>query len=336
MLPDTIDDLFRQQLDGHATPPAPDLWARLQLPAAETDPVDATFQTGLGSHATPPRRALWERLEDEHLRPQPRRRRVVAWWQLSAAAVLLLGLLLGGGLLWRNGYLGTSGGGLAQSGSAGAQRTTGQATAVKSTKNTFTQPQPLAQTPELAVTTAPRLTTAENAQKNVVIQATAPQHSTSSTPIATTTRPPRPATVAQATGSHHTQRQQPDAATGSLASREGQPTPSDLPQPTQLPAPTTARPSDAPALAAVSAAAAEVIEVEVRRGTARPAPAAEAVVADATPARQRGLRLGRLLRQADHLVHGEPVSLAEATGLPETMTVQARLGGRLISKTIQL
>jgi hypothetical protein len=43
-----------------------------------------------------------------------------------------------------------------------------------------------------------------------------------------------------------------------------------------------------------------------------------------------------LLRQADHLVHGEAVSLADATGLPETVTVQARLGGRLVSRTIQL
>jgi hypothetical protein len=59
------------------------------------------------------------------------------------------------------------------------------------------------------------------------------------------------------------------------------------------------------------------------------------VAADAAPvpARRRGLRLGGLLRQADRLVHGE---LAEATGLPETVTLQARLGGRLVSKTIQL
>jgi hypothetical protein len=45
------------------------------------------------------------------------------------------------------------------------------------------------------------------------------------------------------------------------------------------------------------------------------------------------LRLGGLLRQADRLVHGE---LAEATGLPESVTLQARLGGRVVSKTIQL
>jgi hypothetical protein len=88
---------------------------------------------------------------------------------------------------------------------------------------------------------------------------------------------------------------------------------------------------------AASAATPEIIEVEVRRGAARPeaTPVAVAVVAAAAPApaRRRGLRLGGLLRQADHLVHGE---LAEATGLPETVTLQAHLGGRLVSKTIQL
>jgi len=76
----------------------------------------------------------------------------------------------------------------------------------------------------------------------------------------------------------------------------------------------------------------------VRRGAARPEAAPVVAVAVATdaapaPARRRGLRLGGLLRKADHLVHGE---LAEATGLPETVTLQAHLGGRLVSKTIQL
>jgi hypothetical protein len=98
--------------------------------------------------------------------------------------------------------------------------------------------------------------------------------------------------------------------------------------------------TNAPALAVAAPAAApvttpEIIEVEVRRGGARPTPAVVAV-ADAAPvatARRRGLRLGGLLRQADRLVHGE---LAEATSLPESVTLQARLGGRVVSKTIQL
>ena len=84
-----IDDLFRSQLDGHATPPGNDLWARLQAgpadaPAsAEATPpvaperVDLLFQQKLKTHATPPPREIWERLEDEHLRP--RKRRAAAW-----------------------------------------------------------------------------------------------------------------------------------------------------------------------------------------------------------------------------------------------------------------
>nr|GFD20637.1 hypothetical protein [Tanacetum cinerariifolium] len=125
MLPDNIDDLFRQKLDGHATPPAPDLWARLSLPAAPaTDPVDATFQEGLRAHATPPRRELWERLEDEHLRPQSRRRRVVAWWQLSAAAVLLL--MLVGGALWSGSWRQATTGGAVASRSGRTTRPAGQ------------------------------------------------------------------------------------------------------------------------------------------------------------------------------------------------------------------
>lgn len=82
----------------------------------------------------------------------------------------------------------------------------------------------------------------------------------------------------------------------------------------------------------------EIIEVEVRRGAAPTSPTPAPIVAAAEPAstRRPRLRLGGLLRQADHLVHGEPVSLAEATGLAETVTVQARFGGRTLSKTIQL
>lgn len=76
MPPDSIDDLFRQQLGGHATPPGDELQRRLDALAAD-EHLDAQFRTGLAAHATPPRRELWERLEDEHLHPQPRRGRVV-------------------------------------------------------------------------------------------------------------------------------------------------------------------------------------------------------------------------------------------------------------------
>ncbi|RZK61347.1 MAG: hypothetical protein EOO59_05315, partial [Hymenobacter sp.] len=179
MLPEDIDDLFRQQLNGHATPPAPDLWARLQLPAADTDPIDATFQTGLRGHATPPRRALWERLEDEHLRPQPRRRRAAAWWQLSAAAMLLL-LLAGGGLLWRGGSQRAGSGAVARLGSRPATR---QPIEILSPAI----PNQLKTTNQAGKATAVAAPAAEKKQEIFATQATTPHASPSSSPMATTT-----------------------------------------------------------------------------------------------------------------------------------------------------
>jgi hypothetical protein len=344
MLPDNIDDLFRQQLDGHTTPPAPDLWARLALPQADADPVDATFQEGLRAHATPPRHELWERLEDEHLRPQPRRRRVVAWWQLSAAAVLLL--LLAGGALWSGSWRQASTGGQVASrgNGAGAAHTANRpASELPAAGATSSRPQAAvtAQSQDVASTSP------AGSKKNQEIsstQATAPRPSTSSTPIASTTRPRRAATAPKGSEGYQTNHSQPDVATSNLAKLGGRKTLAGqsltpLSQPTD-PAVTPPAPAhEAPILAlapAAPAATPEIIEVEVRRGAAHPeATPVVAVAADAAPApaQRRGLRLGGLLRKADHLVHGE---LAEATGLPETVTLQAHLGGRLVSKTIQL
>ena len=116
--------------------------------------------------------------------------------------------------------------------------------------------------------------------------------------------------------------------------------------PATVVAPATRDKTEGPTLAlALSPAKADasfdVIEVDVRRGpeTSRSAaPAAPVVVAEVAPGspRRPRLRLGGLLRQANHLVHGEGLNLAEATGLSESVTVQARLGGRTLSKTIQL
>jgi hypothetical protein len=319
-----IDDLFRQKLDGHASPPSDDLWARLELPGAatepEAEPLDTLFRAGLHGHATPPRRELWERLEDEHLRPQPRRR-VAAWRRYSAAAVLLLLLLAGGAGLWRG---------------AVGPKANNVATTRPATKPPLPAhaapaiPRDLAPAAHTATTAAPQAdqtlaraaTTSKKNQQFFSTQATAPQVATSSTPMATTTQPRRAATAGRAAGSH---RQRPDAAAAQLATT-GKRRPAGQPQPT--PAPTLA----------VATPAADIIEVEVRRGPAPAlvAPPALVAAADAAPTRRPRLRLGGLLRQADRLVHGESVNLAEATDLPETVTVQARLGGRLLSKTIQL
>ena len=82
----------------------------------------------------------------------------------------------------------------------------------------------------------------------------------------------------------------------------------------------------------------ELITVDVRNG-GEPAARSNRVISLAwareEPEGRR--RLGsRLLQQAGHLVRGERVSLAEATGLPENVTVRATIGGRILTKSIQL
>jgi hypothetical protein len=79
-----------------------------------------------------------------------------------------------------------------------------------------------------------------------------------------------------------------------------------------------------------------VITVDVRNGAdpeARPATAIRTALAEAAAERRLG---GRLLRQAGHLVRGERISLAEIAGLPETVTVEATVAGRKLTKSIQL
>jgi hypothetical protein len=344
MASNDLDDLFRQQLGGHATPPGDDLQRRL-AELAEAERLDNLFRAGLGSHASQPSRAVWERLEDEHLHPQPRRR-AAAWWQYSAAAVLLLMLLAGGAGLWR--------------GQPGPRsRPVATATAHPGLAAPATVAQPAAPSGQTLASTTPTTQVSDNKviatnsttdskknQKNIFHQATASALSPSSNPIATTTRPRRAAPAPRVAGSSQNPTRRPDAAAGQLATTGGRNTPASQPFVTSQQSPATigapaAGGNAALAVAAFTAATAPagVIEVDVRRGpeTARPAPApAGPVVAEAAPRRRSRLRLGGLLRQADHLVHGEPVSLAEATGLPETLTVQARLGGRTLSRTIAL
>jgi hypothetical protein len=335
---DNLDDLFRQQLGPHATPPSPDLARRL-AELAEAERLDALFRTGLGGHASQPRREVWERLEDEHLRPQPRRRRpVVAWWQLSAAAVLLLTLLAGG--LWRGWHWQPQGGLASRPTGEDARGTRRNPAAAgtdvaNATKTASPAPAQLASEQAIAQTNA---ASTEKKQKSFTGQATAAAASSSSNPIATTTRPHRPATAPRAAGSFQKNTRLLDAAANQLATTGRRNGPARQPTPARAATPALAeRPG--PLVVAMTSAP-EIIEVEVRRGAApaspTPAPVVALAEAEPAPARRPRLRLGGLLRQADRLVHGESVSLAEATGGPETVTVQARLGGRTLSKTIRL
>ncbi|UOQ64320.1 hypothetical protein [Hymenobacter volaticus] len=84
------------------------------------------------------------------------------------------------------------------------------------------------------------------------------------------------------------------------------------------------------ALAATPSVPTGPIEVEVHRSNDATAVAS----ADEAGSSRRSLG-GILLRQARNAVKGERVSLAE-TGLPETVTVQARVGNRTLTKVIQL
>ncbi|NML64840.1 hypothetical protein HHL22_06440 [Hymenobacter sp. RP-2-7] len=356
-----LDDLFRQQLDGHATPPPADLWARLQArtaaaadeAAAAADPLDAQFRAGLAGHATPPRRELWERLEDEHLRPRQRRRPVVAWGRLAVAASLLLFVLAGGAGLWwgtrqaaRGPVAAASRGSRQPAGPGGTA--TGETAATSSlalASAPGTEPAAaqaaLAATPATPPATGQRQAPAARLaaetgrrQKNREIftaQATGLGGSSSSSPVARTAALRRPATAHRPAAALPPTTPQPDAAADPQLALGGRKTPSS--QPTTQPA--------ASVLAAASPQL-QVIEVEVRRGN-RPAASPEPVVAALGPAAnetaaepRRHLRLGGVLRQAGHALRGEPVSLAEATGLPETVTVQAHLGDRVLSRTIRL
>ena len=75
--------------------------------------------------------------------------------------------------------------------------------------------------------------------------------------------------------------------------------------------------------------------MEVRGGRAAPAPDPIPAPLAVAAGERRGLG-NRLLQQAGHLVRGERLSLAEATGLPETLTLRATVAGRRIATSIRL
>ena len=358
MLPENIDDLFRDGLDGHTTPPDPALWTRLANatnaagapPAADDARLDGLFSAGLAAHATPPGRALWERLEDEHLRP-PRRRRTAAWGPRALAAVVALLLVAGGaGLLWRHAAglrpsteLAARPGATGPRGAVATRPTAGplypSATGETSRQNTTTAAAG-APTEALAATAAPQVALATAGQPG---PGRAPVPETAALATAKNNFSRR-ATRFAALASSSPPATKRAAVSNSVAAQPG-PARFGAPDP-QAPAARGAKPLDAGALAvtpnpvATPASAAAVIEVEVRRGSVAPAPVAAVASAGKfsdDDDRSAGRRvLGNLLRQARHVVRGERVSLAEATGLPENLTLQANLGGRTLSHTIRL
>lgn len=368
MSTDNIDDLFRRQLDGHETPPGDDLWARLQAgpgaaaPGPAPERVDQLFRQGLHTHATPPPRELWERLEDEHLRP--RKRRAAAWWPMALAAAVALLLLAGGVGLWRGFPGGTSPAGTVASQSNNASRrpaSTQQPTDVQ-------DPAPATQADQMATTAAETSAAAGSVGTAGTLAAasSAPVSAGSGSTsefsqkkmAARATRPAGPASSATKAGMMAQQSprrprgasRQPDAATAPapLVARTTAPSTTPArPRPTAdepapvvaattpvAPAPEIVRP-ETPAPAAL--AANSVISVDVRAGApARPSLGTAVATAAAAVAEERRGLGGRLLRQVGHAVRGERISLAEVTGLPENLTLEANIGRRRVSKSIQL
>ncbi|MBF9238908.1 hypothetical protein I2I05_16005 [Hymenobacter sp. BT683] len=363
MPPENIDDLFRDKLDGHASPPSEALWSRLQAGAAsESTPdssaerLDQLFQQGLKAHATPPGRVLWERLEDEHLRPK--KQRAAAWWPMAMAAALALLLVAGGAGLWLGFPFGRT-----QSGTVATQndssttppaRPSEQAVVAQLEKTTEAAASPASAPQQIAANAVEPANTASSTsnQKNLTPQATRSEALASTAPKARMSAPGQLPRHLKGTN------RQPDAATEQaplvartttrpvLPAASTRPAAADEPRSTtETVVATLPKPASAPEIvpastvpAASLASAGELITVDVRNGgepVVRPSKMASPVAtASATDERRR--LGGRLLRQAGNLVRGERVSLAEAAGLPENVTVRATIAGHTLTKSIQL
>ena len=366
MHPEDIDDLFRSQLGSHETPPGDDLWARLQAgPTRSARPapagvaperVDQLFSQSLPTYATPPRRELWERLEDEHLRP--RKRRTAAWWPLGLAAALAVLLLAGGVMLWHPlpgpTTRGTQVALAEEPGASGAQQVKhGQLGAIPAI-----QPKATA-TAQSAAASATGRRQAETAASQAARASLAKAGSAKKLGAQATRFGPAASGVSKAgllarqpAGKQPSQQQRaaagrPAASVAQLAWLKHHPRgtvalpyekPADEPATSLalVPAPAPEMgPTGQPATNALVSAT-SLISVEVRNGGAPHGPAPVAAVAASSEASAQPGLGGRLLHQVGHLLRHERLSMAEVTGLPANLTVEASLAGRRVSKSIQL
>ena len=369
MPPEDIDDLFRDQLAGHATPPGHALWARLQADAdaadAPTERLDEQFRTALAGHPTPPGRGLWERLEDEHLRP--RQRRATAWWPVALAAALALLLVAGGAGLWRGfSSKGPQTGTVAATApwgkkavpkSHGESFHTGAAAtgaAVATTAGASDGPQPHAPAQLLPGRAAPKPAVVTMAAVSAARLNSSARRATRLATRASSDPQPRVAAPGVLRRQSMAATRLPDAPPDQRPLLAHGPAPMPRPAtdeqqygpakpPMAAVVPLTTPPNalvPAGLLPAIRlASAAELITVDVRHGADPAARAANTtasgLAAANTPDEPRRLG-GRLLQQAGHLVRGERVSLAEVTGLPENVTLRATLAGRSLTKSIRL
>lgn len=281
----------------------------------QPEDIDKLFRDRLEGHAPTPPAYLWDQLEAEI---QPKRKRPVMW--LAAAAVALLTLL--GGAWWL----------LVQQGPASGLEAGTIASVTKESpekKSTIPQTTPTTPSPSTATEAPDNATPVE-----VATSAASPARSAGVQPDPAPEA--RPAALARTSAPRSATRSlkvQSDAAHSGQALAAIAPAPTTLEQHTVAAAqPETKVPTPTIALASTSAKSAPIgpIEVEVR-----PAPAVTAMaVSDASDSGHRP-RLGALLQQARNAVRGDKVSLTEA-GLPEMVTVQARVGNRTLTKVIQL
>ncbi|MCR5890085.1 hypothetical protein LRS06_20365 [Hymenobacter sp. J193] len=275
----------------------------------QPEDIDKLFRQRLQGHAPTPPADLWSRLEAE-LQPEKKKRPMM--WVYSMAAAIALLLVVGAGWLLR-----------------GPQSpTTGSETPLAATQTPASAPASVIEAP------AP-----EVSQEKMIVQATPSPAPASTTPEARSAAATRPQASAPALVAAASRPARPRSAEASAnpATKSSFTDVAVVRQPAAQPERTQAQPTPATSTntfvasatpAASSAAPVGPIEVEVRRQAEKP-------VALAAAAPDRRPRLGGILRQVRNAVRGDQVSLADA-GLPETLTVQARVAGRTLSKTIQL
>ncbi|ALD20867.1 hypothetical protein [Hymenobacter sp. DG25A] len=269
----------------------------------QPEDIDKLFRDRLQGHAPTPPAFLWDKLEAE-LQPAHKKRPVM-WLYASAAVVALL--LAGGAWLLRTGPQSASSIEMATVVSRPSAPAISQpATASEAIEKEISTPQATAASPS-----------ASTLSKAVATAAPAPARQQPTTNNASAPRTTR--------GLAATENRAVAAATPRPAHPErtvkAEPIPTITPEPVPAAlASTTTTP--------VPAAPLGPIEVEVRRQTQAPV-----ALASNGPASRP--RLGSLIRHARNVLRGDQVNLAEA-GLPETVTVQARVAGHTLTKVIQL
>lgn len=270
----------------------------------QPEDIDKLFRDRLQGHAPTPPAFLWDKLEAEL---QPARKKRPVMWLYASAAVLTLLMLAGGAWLLRTGGLAPAPADMA------AVVTRPSAPAVSQPQSSNQGFEKEISTPQATATTAP----ASTLSKAVATAAPAPARQQPTTNNASAPRTTR--------GLAATENRAVAAATPRPAHPErtvkAEPIPTITPEPVPAAlASTTTTP--------VPAAPLGPIEVEVRRQTQAPV-----ALASNGPASRP--RLGSLIRHARNVLRGDQVNLAEA-GLPETVTVQARVAGHTLTKVIQL